>query len=49
MRVTSSEEILQAKEAYERLPATHGIRVCYYRVDNRRFSEPLFKESLQTC
>ena len=48
MRETSSEETLQAKEAYERLEATHGARLCAYREDNEIFADPLFKEIFQT-
>ena len=49
MRVTSAEETLRAKEAYERLEATHGARVCAYRVDNGIFVDILFNETVQTC
>ena len=48
MRVTSSEETLWEKEAYDRLADTHGSRVCAYRVDNGRFVNPLFKEVVKT-
>ena len=48
MRGTSSEKTLQANEAYGHLSATHGYRVCTYRPDNGRFSEPLFKEEFHT-
>ena len=49
MKVTSGEETLRAKEAYERLESTHGDRVCAYRANSRRFAEPISKEAVQTC
>ena len=49
MRRTSAEETLQEKEAYKRLAATHGARVCNYRADNRSFTDSLFKDAVQTC
>ena len=49
MRVTSAEENLQAKEAYERLSATHRSKVLAYRAESIIFSYYLFKEALQTC
>ena len=49
MRGNSDEETLQAMEAYERLAATHGARVCAYRADTRRFTEPIFKKSVNNC
>ena len=48
MRGTSSEETIYTKEAYKRLAATHGDRVCAYRADNGRFTDPQFKETVQT-
>ena len=49
MRGTLSEETLQAKEAYERLMAMYGTRGYAYTADNWIFSDPLFKEVVQTC
>ena len=49
MRGTSAEGNTWEKEDYESLAATHGNRVCSYRLDNRRFAELLFKEAVQTC
>ena len=49
MRVNSDEETLQAMEAYKRLAATHGTRLWSYREDIGIFSDPLFKETVQTC
>ena len=49
MRGNSAEETLRAKEAYERLAATHWTRVCAYREYNGRFAEPQSKEASQTC
>ena len=48
MRVTSAEETLWVKEAYERLASIHRARVYAYRADNGRFTEPLFNEAVQT-
>ena len=49
MRGTSYEETLRAKEAYERLSATHRARVCAYRAYNGSLLDPLFKEEVQIC
>ena len=49
IRGTLAEEIIQAKEAYGCLLATHGTRVYTYRENNRIFSYPLFKKTVQTC
>ena len=49
MRGASYKEILQTKESYEHLSATHKSRVCAYRADNEIFTEPLIKEALHTC
>ena len=35
MRVTSDEENLQAKKAYERLSYTNRASLCTYRLDNK--------------
>ena len=48
-RVTSTEEILWSKEAYEHLATTHGARVCAYRGYNGRLTETQLKEAVQTC
>ena len=48
MRETSAEETLHAKEAYKRLAATHGARVCAYRAENVRFSYLPFKEGIRS-
>ena len=49
MRGVSSEKTIESKEAYKRLAATQGARVCSYRVENGIFVEPLFKEAVKTC
>ena len=49
MRVTSSEDTLRSKEAYERLSSAQGGRVCTYNSDNRSFTYPQFNEAVQTC
>ena len=49
MRGTSAEETFQDKESHERMAATHGYKVCSYRVDNRISTDTLFKGVLQTC
>ena len=43
IRRISDEETLRAKEAYERLEATHRSRFYTYREDKGIFSEPKFK------
>ena len=45
-RVTSDEETLQDKESYKRLESSNGASVCAYREDNRRFTDTLFKETV---
>ena len=49
MRGASAEETIRYKEAYKYLEATHRARVCAYREDNGRFTEPQLKEAVQTC
>ena len=49
MRGTSDEETFWEKEAYEHLVSTHRARVCAYRADNRRFTDPQFEDRVQTC
>ena len=49
MRGTLAEENLRTKEFYKSLSDTHRARVCAYRANKRRFSEPLFKEAIQPC
>ena len=44
IRVTSSEETLRAKEAYDLLLLTHRDRICTYRDNSESFYEPQFKE-----
>ena len=49
MMGTSTEETFWAKEAYDHLKVTHRDRVCAYMADNKGFTEPEFKEAVQTC
>ena len=48
MRGTKDEEIIQSTGAYEIKENTHKTRVCAYRSDNRRFSDTLLKDAVQT-
>eukprot|EP00957_Ditylum_brightwellii_P183277 13960663-Ditylum_brightwellii.AAC.1 len=43
MESMSGEETLQSKHAYERIAATHGVRVKRYHSDNGRFEEKAFR------
>ena len=38
---------MEAKEAFERYAATHGVTVKHYHADNGRFADVLFKEHVQ--
>ena len=48
MRGASYEKTLWAKEAYKCLESTHGATVCTHMEDNGRFTDPQFKEAVQT-
>ena len=41
---TSQEETLEAKAAYEKLAASHGVTVKHYHADNGRFAEKGFRD-----
>lgn len=44
-RTASAEETLEAKAAFERFAATHGVRVMHYHADNGRFADNAWKEA----
>ena len=43
MTSMSSAETIQAKEAFERFAAEHGVRIKHYHCDNGRFADNAFK------
>ncbi len=43
----TSEETVEAKEAFERFAATHGVTIQHYHADNGRFADNLFREAVQ--
>ena len=44
-RSTSAEETLEAKAAFERFAATHGVRILHYHADNGIFADNAFREA----
>jgi hypothetical protein len=44
----SAAETLEAKHSFERLAATHGVRIKHYHADNGRFSENAWVKDLKT-
>ena len=49
MTSLSSAQTIEAKEAFERLAASHGVIVKSYRADNGRFSDNAFREHCELC
>ena len=47
MRSLSTEETMSAKQAFERLAHSHGVKVLNYRADNGRFSDSSFKKDCE--
>ena len=43
---TTQEETLAAKAAYEKLAASHGVKIKSYHADNGRFAEKGFRDSV---
>ena len=43
---TSQEGTLEAKAAYEKLAASHGVTVIFYHADNGRFTEKGFRDEV---
>ncbi len=43
----TSEETVEAKEAFERFASTHGVTIEHYHADNGRFADNLFREAVQ--
>ena len=48
MSSISGDETLDAKQAFERFAAQHGIQIRHYHADNGRFAEQKFLEAVKT-
>jgi hypothetical protein len=46
---TSGAETVEAKRAFERLAASHNVRIRHYHADNGRFAENLFMQEIIPC
>ena len=44
MTAMTSEETIQAKQAFERFAADHGVAIKHYHTDNGRFADNAFKQ-----
>ena len=49
MRDTFLNQIILAKQAFERELSKHNVRVHAYRADNGRFADHGFKEEINNC
>ena len=49
IRDTTLNQIIQAKQSFERELAKHNIQVRAYRADNGRFANHGFKEEVNNC
>ena len=47
MIITSQEEKLSGKAAFEMLSATFGVKIKIYHADNGRFAEQPFRKSIE--
>jgi hypothetical protein len=47
MQDLSSEEMVNAKLAFERFAAEHGVKIKHYHCDNGRFADNAFKQSCE--
>jgi hypothetical protein len=45
MTKLTSEETMEAKQAFEHFAKQHGIRILHYHCDNGRFADNVFKNS----
>ena len=43
------EQTVEAKQAFERLAASHGVRVRHYHADNGIFADSMFRQAVQTA
>ena len=48
-RITTGEETLSAKEAFESEAHSNGNIITHYRVDNGRFAKKSFRDHVETC
>jgi hypothetical protein len=48
-KTTSGAETVEAKRAFERLAASHNVRVRHYNADNGRIAENLFMQEIIRC
>jgi hypothetical protein len=48
-KTTSGAETVEAKRAFERLAASHNVRIRHYHADNGRFAENLFMQEIIRC
>lgn len=45
-KTTSAEETVEAKDAFERFAASHGVQVRHYHADNGRFADNKFRKAV---
>jgi hypothetical protein len=43
---TSAEETVEAKDAFERYAASHGVKILHYHADNGRFADNKFRKAV---
>ena len=48
-RGNTGDEVLEAKMAFERFAAQHGVTIRHYHADNGRFAEPKFQDAVKKC
>jgi hypothetical protein len=46
-RGNTGAEVLEAKVAFERFAAHHGVKILHYHADNGRFAEPTFQQAVK--
>ena len=46
---TGAEETIEAKQAFERFAAQHGVTIKHYRSDNGIFHARVFTDELKSC
>ncbi len=44
----TGQETIDAKRAFKRFAAEHGVRVAHYHCDNGRFADSLFRQSCES-
>ena len=45
----NGEQTVEAKQAFERLAASHGVKVRHYHADNGIFADTMFKQAVQSA